>query len=108
MKLSYLLILQKMAGVKYEIGDVLKLDIGERYSYIAEGEAKVSLGQSSGFRKATDDNEGEKFVAKFTKEYTITGIITRPGFEPYWSPGYTVISYLDKINSHQPILLMYR
>jgi putative ABC transport system permease protein len=83
-------------GVKYEIGDVLKLDIGERYSYIAEGEAKVSLGQSSGFRKATDDNEGEKFVAKFTKEYTITGIITRPGFEPYWSPGYTVISYLDK------------
>jgi len=85
-------------GVKYNVGDVLKFDIGERY--IIEGEDKILLEQNTGFRKAGSNNgnedRGEKFDAKFTKEYIITGIISRPGIEPYWAPGYTVITYLDK------------
>ncbi|HOJ10657.1 MAG TPA: FtsX-like permease family protein [Clostridiales bacterium] len=81
-------------GVEYKVGDVLKLDIGQRY--MVEDEKISTLGQTSGFKEASDDNKGEKFAEQFTKEYTVTGIISRPGFEPYWAPGYTVISYLEK------------
>ncbi|MGK0468886.1 ABC transporter permease [Clostridium sp.] len=79
-------------GVIYKVGDVLKLDIGQRYK---DGN-NVAIGQYYGFEKKSADNKGEKLITKVTKEYTITGIISRPGFEPYSSPGYTVISYLDK------------
>ncbi len=86
--------IKENGGVIYKVGDILKLDVGERY--IGEGEKEFSLGQDSGFRKANDNNKAERFIAKSAKEYIITGIISRPGFEPYWSPGYTVISYLDE------------
>ncbi|MHB8170093.1 MAG: ABC transporter permease [Thermincolia bacterium] len=85
-------------GVVYKVGDVLRLNVGQRY--MGQGEEEVRLGQDSSFEANNSDtnatNNGERFVAKFTKEYTVTGIISRPGLEPYWSPGYTVISYLDK------------
>ena len=79
-------------GVTYKVGDVLKLDVGQRY----EDGNKVALGQDYSFEKQSKDNKGEKFITKSKKEYTVTGIISRPNFERYWSPGYTVISYLDK------------
>ena len=81
-------------GVVYKVGDVLKMDVGERCMY--EGEKMLSLGQDLDFAEQSEDNNGERFIAKSSKEYTVTGIISRPGFEPYWAPGYTVISYLDK------------
>lgn len=81
-------------GVVYKVGDVLKLDVGERY--MDEDEKKSSLGQDYSFVNQSRDNNGERFIAKSAKEYTVTGIISRPGFEPYWAPGYTVISYLNK------------
>ncbi|MGH4123404.1 MAG: ABC transporter permease [Clostridium sp.] len=74
-------------GVAYKVGDILKLDVGQRY----EDGNKIDLGQDYSFKK-----KGEKFIVKSKKEYTVTGIISRPKFELYWSPGYTVISYLDK------------
>jgi putative ABC transport system permease protein len=81
-------------GVVFKVGDVLKLNIGQRY---VEDEGKrVLLGQDSGFRKKREEDSGEEFIGEFAKEYTVTGIISRPGFEPYWAPGYTVINYLDK------------
>lgn len=80
------------AGVVYKAGDILKLDVGGRY---LDGQEN-SLGQDAGFVDANTDHRGERFIAKSAKEYTITGIISRPGFEPYWAPGYTVISYLDQ------------
>ncbi|MBZ9634006.1 ABC transporter permease [Clostridium sp. FP1] len=80
------------AGVAYKVGDILKLDVGQRY----EDGNKVALGQDYGFRRQSKDNKGEKFITKSKKEYTVTGIISRPKFELYWSPGYMVISYLDK------------
>ncbi|MBZ9622443.1 FtsX-like permease family protein [Clostridium sp. FP2] len=80
------------AGVAYKVGDILKLDVGKRY----EDGNKVALGQDYSFEKQSKDKKGEKFITKSKKEYTVTGIISRPNFEPYWSPGYTVISYLDK------------
>lgn len=81
-------------GVKYKIGDVLKLEIGERF--IVEDEMKISLDQNSDYRKASDNNSGESLNVEAVKEYTVIGVIERPGFEPYWAPGYTVITYLDK------------
>jgi putative ABC transport system permease protein len=87
--------IEENGGVVYKVGDVLKLDIGQRY--LEEDGNKFSLGQDSGFKKKREeDNEsGEKFVGDFAREYTVTGIIKRPGFEPYWAPGYTAITYLD-------------
>ncbi|MBZ9607930.1 ABC transporter permease [Clostridium estertheticum] len=79
-------------GVAYKVGDVLKLDVGERY----EDGNKVALGQDCSFENQSKDKKGEKFIEKYKKEYTITGIISKPNFEPYWSPGYTVIPYLDR------------
>lgn len=81
-------------GVAYEVGDTIKLDVGQRY--LDKGEKEVSLGQDSSFVKQSKDNNVERFIAKLSKEYAVTGIISRPSFEPYWAPGYTVISYLDK------------
>jgi len=86
--------IEENGGVTYKVGDVLKLDVGKRY--MNEDIKKIPLGQDYSFEKKSADNKGEKFITNETKEYTITGIISRPGFEPYWSPGYTVISYLDK------------
>ncbi|MDD4170150.1 MAG: ABC transporter permease, partial [Desulfotomaculaceae bacterium] len=82
-------------GVKYEIGDKIKLDIGQRYR-VGAGEEEHSLVQETSFIEQDEDNSGEKLIIESSKEYTVTGIISRPGFEPYWAPGYTVISYFDK------------
>ncbi len=80
------------AGVVYKVGDVLKLNVGGRY---LDGQEN-SLGQDAGFVDSNTEHRGERLIAKSAKEYTITGIISRPGFEPYWAPGYTVIAYLDQ------------
>lgn len=82
------------AGVEFKVGDILKLDVGERH-LLEEGK-KNSLGQDSSFVKPSGNNNGEIFLAKSVQEYTITGIINRPSFEPYWAPGYTVITYLNE------------
>lgn len=41
-------------------------------------------------------SESEEFSALTTKNYKITGVIARPIFEFVNSPGYLVVSYLDK------------
>ena len=38
----------------------------------------------------------EELQINETKTVTIVGIIERPSWEPTWSPGYTVIGYLDE------------
>lgn len=80
-------------GVKYKVGDTLKLDVGQRHQ--KEGEDDLLLGQENSFVEQTQDHSGERFVTEYSKEYTVTGIINRPNIEPYWSPGYTVVSWLD-------------
>jgi putative ABC transport system permease protein len=90
-------------GVVKKIGDALKLKVGERY--LVEGGKKITLGQDWGLVEPSADRPGERFTAKSTKEYMITGIINRPNIEPYVAPGYTVITYLDKseVTSSDPI-----
>ena len=38
----------------------------------------------------------EELKINETKTVTIVGEIERPSWEPTWSPGYTVIGYLDE------------
>lgn len=83
--------LETNGGVKYEVGDTLTLDIGERMS--PDG---FPFGQGNPYQGEPDsDSEGETFVSKQTRTYTVAGIIERPNFEPRWAPGYTALSFLD-------------
>jgi putative ABC transport system permease protein len=78
------------AKVTYQIGDQVTLDIGERY-LIGE---KNALGQNDTLQQ----NQGEineTLKVEKTETYTVVGTIERPSWEPTWSPGYTVISYVE-------------
>jgi putative ABC transport system permease protein len=78
------------AKVTYQIGDQVTLDIGERY-LIGE---KNALGQNDTLQQ----NQGEineTLKVEKTETYTVVGTIERPSWEPSWSPGYTVISYVE-------------
>ncbi len=77
--------LESNGGVEFEIGDTITLNIGER-----EYEESI-LNQNYSYY------EDEDLVNITTKEYTIVGIMERPStnIEPYSSPGYTAITYLD-------------
>jgi putative ABC transport system permease protein len=78
------------AKVTYQIGDQVTLDIGERY-LIGE---KNALGQNDTLQQ----NQGEineTLKVEKTETYTVVGTIIRPSWEPTWSPGYTVISYVE-------------
>ena len=79
------------AKVQYEIGDQLTVDIGNRWS---EGEDKPL---TQNYSLQTDENGvAEELKIESTEALTIVGVIKRPEWEPTWSPGYTVIKYIDK------------
>lgn len=79
-------------SVSYEIGDQLTLEIGERY-YGKEGK---SLSQIDRLQDGLEEGVSETLENKTSETYTIVGLIRRPTWEPSWSPGYTMISYLDE------------
>lgn len=75
-------------GVKYEVGDTLTLDIGERI---------FSDGSAAG--QYTPYEEGkEELKTTETKSYKVVGIIERPSYsmEPRLAPGYSVVTYPDE------------
>ncbi len=79
-------------GVKFKIGDILKLDIG--YRILEDG---TILDQNVGY-KHTDSGLTEKLVTEKTEEFIVTGICERLPFsqEGYSAPGYTLITTLNK------------
>ena len=81
-------------GVVYRIGDTIKLEIGQRH--LEQGGNDLLLGQDHSYVEQSADTTGERFIPEYTREYTVTGIISPPSFEQYWAPGYTVIPFLDK------------
>jgi putative ABC transport system permease protein len=83
--------IEKDAGVEYEIGDQITLDIGTR---LLPGESQ-NLGQNDPLQR---DENGitEELTVESTETLTVTGIIKRPSWEPTWSPGYTMIGYVDQ------------
>ncbi|WP_017473485.1 ABC transporter permease [Amphibacillus jilinensis] len=80
------------ANVTYQIGDQLTIDVGKR-SYDLEDR---ELLQDDSLRRNEDNEISEQLDNTETETYEIVGTIARPEWEPYWSPGYTVISYLDE------------
>ncbi|MDF2684905.1 MAG: transporter, permease protein [Clostridia bacterium] len=81
-------------GVNYKIGDKIALSVGNRYSIQADGTySTTALTQNNPYN--TDE---EVFIAQNDITYTIVGFIERPGFEPSWGAGYTIITCLDKDN----------
>nr|WP_249435648.1 ABC transporter permease [Paenibacillus sp. Marseille-Q4541] len=82
------------AKVAYKIGDSLTLEVGERFTKDHEGNEQI-LTQTERLR-IVDDQVTEKLINQETATYTVVGIIKRPTWEPTWSPGYTVLSYVDQ------------
>lgn len=81
----------KNAKVNYEIGDHLTLSVGERF----EKGSDQPLDQTSSLRR--EDGKLTESLQQITnKEYTVVGFIKRPVMEPAWSPGHTIISYIDE------------
>lgn len=74
-------------GVKYEIGDILHLDIGDR---VSDG---FSLGQRNPF--LTEEEGGEELQIRESRSYKVVGFYERPSFEDYSAPGYTAITVAD-------------
>lgn len=80
--------------VALQIGDTLDLTIGERYPVEYE-EGQKPLGQSISL--VWEDNEVAEYLTKeMEKTYTVVGIMKAPDWEYTWSPGYTVLSYIDE------------
>ncbi|MEH7253394.1 FtsX-like permease family protein [Neobacillus niacini] len=81
----------KNGKVDFKIGDQLTVDIGERWNPATEKEftqTDVLQRDEHGVTEELRTNE--------TKTVTIVGTIERPSWEPAWSPGYTVIGYIDE------------
>ncbi|RFB18547.1 ABC transporter permease [Bacillus sp. HNG] len=81
----------KNAKVAYNIGDTLTVEIGQR---MLAGEEKP-LGQN--YSLQSDENGTlENLKIDTNGTFTIVGTIKRPTWEPAWSPGYTVIKYVEE------------
>ncbi|MDX8361669.1 ABC transporter permease [Cytobacillus sp. IB215316] len=81
-------------GGKYEVGDRLTLEIGERY--VTGESASEPLDQMVPLQKAEGVNI-ETLINTKTQTYTIVGEIESPSWDTTLStPGYMIISYLDE------------
>ncbi len=86
-------VIQDNIQTPFQIGDQVTVEIGQR---IHETEGKVLTQNDS--LQVSDDQSFEKLANLETKTVTITGILDRPDWEPAWSPGYTVVGFVDKNN----------
>jgi len=80
------------AGVDLKIGDILDLEVGERYLKGSQGE---EMDQSWPVNRDGDKNL-ETLVNTQSMEFKIVGIIETPKWEFSWSPGYTVLAHLER------------
>ena len=78
-------------NMKYKIGDQLTVDVGDRVS----PEFDDHLKQSDSLSVNENGEVVEEIQNNITKTVTIVGTMKRPSWEPAWSPGYTVIGYVD-------------
>lgn len=80
--------------VTLAVGDEVTLDVGKRVSFDGE-----ELSQRNGFLW-TDEGEApaEHIVETVSKTYKIVGLIERPAtnIEPYFAPGYTIVTRVDE------------
>lgn len=79
------------AKVEYKIGDSLQLEVGERKS-----QAGDKILTQNDLLEIENGELLESLSVEQTNDYTIVGFIKRPTWEPAWSPGYTIFTYLDE------------
>ncbi|WP_071394763.1 ABC transporter permease [Bacillus tuaregi] len=83
--------IESNAKVEYRIGEEITVDIGDRW----DKENEKTLTQTD-FLKWKDETINEELKINETKTVKIVGTIERPSWETSWSPGYTVIGYVDE------------
>ncbi len=92
--------------VTLKVGDEITLDIGTRI-----GLDDAILEQHNPFQGKYDEEkkEGERIINTTSKTYKIVGIMERPdsSIESYSAPGYTFITYLDKIDEKVDVFARY-
>lgn len=82
--------LAENGGVKYEIGDSVTLELGNR---MIDGYA---LNQGNPYNYDSEGVAYESLEVKETRSYTVVGFYERPGFERFSAPGYSAITLADK------------
>lgn len=83
--------LQTNGGVKYQLGDVLELTLGERIS----NDTKVY--QDTAFQYGKYGSE--EFIPTNNRTYQVVGFYERPSFESYSAPGYSALTLIDETAS---------
>lgn len=87
--------LRNNGGIEWKIGDTVDVTLSDR-SVKGEDGQSYTLTQDNGY-VGEDSGSAETLVAKAEKKsYTIVGLIERPDFEPYWAPGYMILTGLDE------------
>ncbi|MBS4207184.1 ABC transporter permease [Bacillus sp. FJAT-50079] len=82
------------ANVHYKIGDQLTVEVGNRV-LVKEDGINQELLQNDSLIKS-ENGLVEVIKNKKIENYHIVGTIKRPVWEPTWSPGYTIITYVDE------------
>ena len=86
--------LSKNGGVEYHVGDVLELTLCDRVLASDAGEdlpEGEKLYQDTGYFY-----EAEALAEKGAARLTVVGVYERPDFEPFFAPGYTVLTHMDE------------
>jgi len=86
--------IRENGNVNYKIGDKITIDLGNRVS-----SDNISLNQFNPL------DEEEQIINTIKKEYTVVGIISRPIYEPYSAPGYSVFTKINYSNVDDDALI---
>lgn len=87
--------LKNNGGIEWKVGDTVDLTLSDRSVKGVDGQS-YTLTQDNGY-VGEDSGSAETLVVKAEKKsYTIVGLIERPDFEPYWAPGYMLLTGLDE------------
>jgi putative ABC transport system permease protein len=86
--------MRKNGNSKYAIGEELKVSIGERHFKLDEEDSILT--QTDPLQRNEEGDSVEEIQQAKSYTFKIVGIMETPSWEPSWSPGYTVVSYLDQ------------
>lgn len=86
--------MRKKGNSKYAIGEEINVSIGERHFQLEEEDSILT--QTDPLQRNEEGKSVEEIQQAKSYTFKIVGIMETPSWEPSWSPGYTVISYLDQ------------
>lgn len=81
-------------GVKYQLGDVIELALGQRVS--TDSRELDGLDNKELYRRNEDGTIAEELRTDRALTVTVVGICERTSMEPYTAPGYMLLSLLDE------------